>query len=175
VLTKNIVIIVTLLIISLLFGLFWTVAPALMKDRLVGTIASANPARQCFNYYKNSKDYFKDPDSAYIESSYILTKEADKEQMSRYPLVFEMGYDSIAVVKVRAHNSMGGYVSDSIYCPYKESDSSANQIIYNIKESTYFGELDTKELCIKLSQAIDYYKPDAYFKEKCNNFGILLQ
>lgn len=59
---------------SLLFGLFWVIAPAHMKDKVVGLITFANTDRQCFNYYKEEEHYFNDPDSAYIESSRILTK-----------------------------------------------------------------------------------------------------
>lgn len=175
--TKNIVIISSLTVIGLLLSLFWVVAPALMKDKVVGVIAFSSADRRCFNYYKNEKDYFKDPDSAYIESSDIFTKKEDQDKMIHYyPLAFGMGYDSIVEIKVRARNSMGGYVSDSIYCPYKESDSGGRELHYNINMGIYFSTEKLKENCEKLQTPIGYYKPSDDIKNRCAElFGILLQ
>lgn len=49
--TKNIVIIASLTIVSLFLGLFWIVAPALMKDKVVGFINSSSADRQCCYSY----------------------------------------------------------------------------------------------------------------------------
>jgi hypothetical protein len=153
--TKNIVIISSLIIASLLLGLFWVVAPANMKDKVVGLISFASADRLCFNYYKNEKDYFKDPDSAYIESSRILTKKDDKEELRQYPVVLkEEEYDSVVQIKVRAHNSMGGYVSDNIYCPLNNVipfirfiSFSASQLFYSIDEGRYNDDAYIKKTC----------------------------
>ena len=60
------------IVTSILLGLFWVVAPALMKDKVVGLITFASTGRQCFNYYKNEKDFFKDPDSAYTLNGQVF-------------------------------------------------------------------------------------------------------
>lgn len=163
--TKNIVIIGSLTIVSLVLGLFWVVAPALMKDKVVGVITFASTGRQCFNYYKNEKDYFKDPDSAYIESSRILTKKDDKEELSQYPVVLEDDkYDSVVQIKVRARNSMGGYVSDNIYCPLSSGKFD------EIQQSLYFTEVNLKEewreICAK---AVAIGMHTASIDEHCSN------
>lgn len=142
------------IIASLLFGLFWVVAPANMKDKVVGLVTFASADRLCFNYYKNEKDYFKDPDSAYIESCRILTKTDNKEELRQYPVVLkDAKYDSVVQIKVRAHNGMGGYVSDNIYCAINNEYSflsfSTSQVIYDIDESRYNSDVYYKEVCNK--------------------------
>lgn len=115
------------IIASLLLGLFWVVAPALMKDKVIGLVTSGNTDRQCFNYYKNKNDYFIDPDSAYIESSRILPKPTiikEEYPFNLEPILKDDEYDSLIEVKVFAHNSMGGYVSDTINCPMSENNFS---------------------------------------------------
>lgn len=97
--TSKIVLAVSLIVILLSLGVFWVVAPAIMKDKVVSLVSSFNNDRQCFNYYKNEKNYFINPDSAYIESSRILPKAEVNE---------DYGYSSILEVKVFAHNAMGG-------------------------------------------------------------------
>lgn len=112
--------VIALTIIGFLFGMFWVIAPALMKDKVIGLITFGNTDRQCFNYYKNEKDYFINPDSAYIESSRILPKSTTYKDEYPFNLEYMLKdeeYDSIIEVKVFAHNSMGGYVSDTINCP----------------------------------------------------------
>lgn len=126
--------VIALTIIGFLFGMFWVIAPALMKDKVIGLITSGNPDRQCFNYYKNEENYFKDPDSAYIESSRILPKSTtykDEYPFNLEHLLKDAEYDSIIEVKVFAHNSMGGYVSDTINCPLSENNfSRSNTAMY---------------------------------------------
>jgi hypothetical protein len=96
---------------SLLFALF---APAYQRDKVIGLFTFMRNDRQCFNFHK--KD-FKDPDSAYMESSYIWTRADEKEynKSNRNPIFKK--YEAVVRVKVHAKNSMGGYVSDSIECP----------------------------------------------------------
>ena len=107
---KNPVVIATLVISSLMFGLFWVVAPANMKDKVVGVMTFASAERQCFNYHK--ENYFKDPDSAYIENGFIRTK----EEVEINPSAF-VEFDSYVILNVQAKNSMGGYGSELITCP----------------------------------------------------------
>ena len=120
--TKNIVIIASLTVISLILGMFWVVAPANMKDKVIGFVTSGNTDRQCFNYYKNKKDYFRYPDSAYMESSYIWTKKDELEFNKQFKLgispysIFNK-YDSVVRIKVRAKNAMGDYASINLECP----------------------------------------------------------
>lgn len=111
---KNPMVIVSLIITSLLFGLFWIVAPAYMKDKVVGLITFPSAERQCFNYHK---DNFKDPDTAYIKVSSILTKNEGMAIMGGNPYEIYEKFDSYVVVNVQAKNSMGGYGSELIKCP----------------------------------------------------------
>jgi len=162
--TKNIVILASLIITSLLFGLFWIVAPAHMKDRLVGVITSASAERQCFNYYK--KDYFKDPDSAYIESSRILTKQHDAEELKQYPLALK--YISIVQVKVLARNSMGGYGVSDVICPLVENNTfdETETLLYLL---TVANEQSKKETCTKAVNIGQKYL-SAGVKEYCSEY-----
>ena len=112
---KNPVIIASLVISSLMFGLFWVVAPANMKDKVVGLLNFASAERQCFNYHK--ENYFKDPDSAYIESGLIRTRKEEMEIKGRNSLAIFEKFDSVVMVNVQAKNSMGGYGSELIMCP----------------------------------------------------------
>ena len=120
--TKNILII-CLTVTGLIFGLFWVTAPALMKDKVIGLATFASAERKCFNYYKHKNDYFKDPDSAYIESSRILTKEANLSELGKYGSLFLKNDEYISVVEINVYskNSMGGYGKDKIYCPLTKS------------------------------------------------------
>jgi hypothetical protein len=159
--TTNIVIVASLIIVGLLFGLFWVVAPALMKDKVVSLITSESAERQCFNYYKNEINYFTDPDSAYIESSHILPKNTTYKD--------EGHYDSIIEVKVFAHNKMGGYVSDTIDCPLsKNYFSNIDTAIYLLDKQN---RKSTIENCEKMREkfggASMGYNLDAYFEENC--------
>ena len=43
-----------------------------MKDKLIGVATFASNERQCFNFHK---DDFTDPDSAYLVSSFVWTKQ----------------------------------------------------------------------------------------------------
>ncbi len=109
--------------------LFWVVAPTLIKDKVVGLVTFSSTDRQCFNYYKNKDNYFKDPDSAYMESSLIWTKTDNLDELREHQNIIEIDkvinikeYDSIVKVKVRARNSMGGYASEDIYCPLADNN-----------------------------------------------------
>ncbi|MDP1774069.1 MAG: hypothetical protein Q8L15_17510 [Methylobacter sp.] len=167
--TKNIVIIASLTVVSLMFGLFWVIAPALMKDKVVGLVTFASADRQCFNYYKNKEDYFKDPDSAYIESRRILTKKDNLEELKALQEIIEIDkvlkikeYDSVVQIKVRARNSMGGYTSDDIYCPlvdkkFNRIDLLRYDVLYSIKKSTEEVEL-IKEKCTTVIGFSDTHK-----------------
>jgi hypothetical protein len=159
--TKNIIIIASLTIISLILGLFWVVAPTPMKDKIIGLFTFASAERKCFNYYKN--DYFKDPDSAYIDSSRILTREHDGVELEQYPLL-DVKYKSVVQIKVLARNSMGGYAVSDIMCPLEENNTfwENSTTIYLMKVAN---EQSKKETCTKAekigrkyltAQVIDY-------------------
>ncbi|MGA7179246.1 MAG: hypothetical protein WBX11_06630 [Thiobacillaceae bacterium] len=80
--------------------LFWLLAPANVRDRAIGLLTFASSERQCFNYHK--KD-FNDPDSAYVDSSYVSTRKIENERV-------------LLRVKVKAKNLMGGYVTEYVEC-----------------------------------------------------------
>ena len=157
------------IVTSILLGLFWVVAPALMKDKVVGLITFASTGRQCFNYYKNEKDFFKDPDSAYIENSLIWTKKDNAEELRDHQGIIEIDkvltikqYDSVVQVKVRAHNSMGGYASEDIYCPLVDKEFNKTNLAmydmhYSIKKSIEENEL-MKEKCATVIGFTDTHK-----------------
>lgn len=142
------------ILVSVLFGFFWVVAPAPMKDKVVGLITFASVERQCFNYYKNEDDYFKDPDSAYIQSSKILTKKDNYRELKQYVLPprdktegrIKGNYDSVVVVRVMSKNSMGGYGGDDIYCALDDGRFDGFQYLLDKSayESRLRHELETK-------------------------------
>ncbi|MDP1771088.1 MAG: hypothetical protein Q8L15_02295 [Methylobacter sp.] len=172
--TKNIVIIASLTVVSLMISLFWVVAPALMKDKIVGVFTYASADRQCFNYYKNQEKYFNDPDSAYIESSHILTKEHDETELTKYSEAI-LAYKSIVQVKVFALNRMGGYVSDDIICPlaadrrFDESVTRLYLVDVTLEEMNLRSEEKRKEFCTKI---VKYPKDDnsEYVRKRCPEY-----
>ena len=92
--------------------LFFLLAPPNIKDRAISVVTFATSERQCFNFYKPD---FNDPDSAYVESSYVWSRENAKSVGSD-EFTYET-YDAVLRVKTRAKNLMGGYGSDVIECP----------------------------------------------------------
>lgn len=141
---KNSMVIASLVIFSLMFGLFWVVAPANMKDKVVGLLTFASAERQCFNY--NKEYYFKDPDSAYIENGFIRTKNEEMEIKGRNSLAIFEKFDSVVMVNVQAKNSMGGYGSELIMCPLVDNRFDRAVVLsYDI-----------------LQRANDLYKKDKY-------------
>ena len=64
--------------LAIVIILFFTLAPANMKDKLIGLIEFNSDARKCFNFHKED---FIDPDSAYLDSSYVWTKKDELEIM----------------------------------------------------------------------------------------------
>ena len=172
--TKNIIIIASLTIISLILGLFWVIAPAPMKDKVIGLVTSLSAERQCFNYYKDDKQYFTDPDSAYIESSRLLTKESNIDELSKYPVALKYKYfDSVLEIKVLAHNSLGGYVSDYIHCPLIQGEfdkSDQSEYTSDQKINSFLENVDQEhnELCAKaIKSGVHTYDIDKFIKEEC--------
>ena len=108
-----------------------------------------------------------------------MTKKDDKEELRQYPVVLkEEEYDSVVQIKVRAHNSMGGYVSDNIYCPLNNEYSflsfisfSITQVEYSIDESFYNSEADMKEFCAKIvASEVQTINIDKRVKEGCERY-----
>jgi len=136
--------IITIVSIGIILGVLLNISSALTRDRIVGLVAFATDERKCFNYYKDD-DYFKDPDSAYIDSSTILTKKNDKEELKLYyPHILDKksSFNSIIEVNVFAKNSMGGYVSDKIECPLGDKynlfdDMEIKMATYHIEKYAY--------------------------------------
>lgn len=95
-------------------ALFWVFAPAHVKDRVVGVATFATNERQCFNFNKKG---FGDPDTAYLVSSRIWTRENEQEYNKDKPDPIFEKYESVLMVEARAKNPMGGYVSVSLGCP----------------------------------------------------------
>jgi len=115
-----------IVVIGILFGLFWSASSPLTKDKVIGLVTFNTIERECFNFYKNEDNYFKDPDSAYIDSSTILTIEHDKDALIlKHPYLFKndavseevVPPHSVILVKVYAKNGLGGYVHSEISCP----------------------------------------------------------
>lgn len=130
----------------LLFGLFWVVSPENIKDKIIGLLTFASNERQCFNYYKNDKDYFKDPDSAYIVSSVILEKSynGNSDHHEHLEELKDLIYDSILRLKVRARNSIGGYATDNIDCPLLN-----NKILDVVDFARYELDESNKLICLQ--------------------------
>lgn len=126
--TKYILII---LVTGALFSSFWSVSSALTKDRLIGAFTFFQADRKCFNYHK-SNNYFKNPDSAYIVSSILLTKENNRRELKQnYPHIFseDYHYPGIVELEVSAMNSMGGYASSKVNCPIPSIWSTSEYMI----------------------------------------------
>lgn len=98
--------------IPIIISLFFLLAPPNIKDRAIGVVTFATSERRCFNFYKPE---FNDPNSAYVESSYVWSRENAKSVGSG-EFTYET-YDAILRVKTRAKNLMGGYGSEVIECP----------------------------------------------------------
>lgn len=93
---------------------FWLLAPAAIKDRLVGLATFNTDERQCFNLYK---EHLNDPESAYLEKSFVWTKEWEAKYRGVNPDPIYKKYDSVLKVQIRAKNRMGGYVDQWVQCP----------------------------------------------------------
>lgn len=98
--------------------LFWFAGPAYLKDRIRGVVTFATDERRCFSFHK---DDFKDPETAYVESSYVWTKANETKSSQYYTDPVFTKYDAVIKVKVRAKNAMGGYVSEHVECPLVNS------------------------------------------------------
>jgi hypothetical protein len=106
-----------LLAVAVCGALFAILAPANMKDKLIGVATFATNERQCFNFHKK---YFIDPDSAYFESSYILTRKDKLESYKELNLYTDPAFDKYEAmlnIQVKAKNHMGGYVTEHVECP----------------------------------------------------------
>lgn len=104
-----------LLAVAVSGTLFAILAPANIKDKLIGVATFATNERQCFNFHKSD---FNDPDSAYLEDSFIWTKEDELSSVGQ-ALAREayLKHDAILNIKVRAKNRMGAYVQEYVECP----------------------------------------------------------
>lgn len=109
---KKIIAFVVLLVA--LSGSFWILAPAYMKDKVVGVATFYTSERQCFNY---RKAYFNDPDTAYVDGSFIWTKEREERSGVKNPDPIFEDYDEVVSVKVYAKNRLGNYIMDYVRCP----------------------------------------------------------
>ena len=88
-------------------------APEYMKDRVLGVATFATSERRCFNFHKPD---FKDPETAYLEESYVWSKDDHANYGGSENDTFSK-YDAVIRVKVRAKNSMAAYTSEYIECP----------------------------------------------------------
>ena len=118
----NSLILLALVVIGVLFA---TLAPAAMKDKLIGLTTFATNERRCFNFHK---DDFNDPDSAYIDHSFISQKD------NRSHAFLSREYKEMLQVKVRVKNQMGAYDWDYVSCPLVEGkfDETASRLYKHV-------------------------------------------
>ena len=103
--------------IGVIGSLFVILAPANMKDKLIGVATFATNERQCFNFHKK---YFIDPDSAYVDSSYVQSRKEQLEIKKSVGFYIDHDFDkygAMMYLKVKAKNAMGGYVTENVECP----------------------------------------------------------
>jgi hypothetical protein len=81
---------------------------------VIGVFTFATDERRCFNFHK--KDFI-DPESAYLDSSFIWTKKDEQETAKEHASSVFDNYEAVLNVKVFARNRMGGYVSNYLECP----------------------------------------------------------
>lgn len=125
-------IIITSLIITTVI-VAWLLLPPHQKDKFNALIMPNTPERQCYELYKND---LKDPYTAYLESSYIWTKELEMKSSMKPDKKFDK-YDEFIVVKVRAKNGFGAYGVVRFECPlvqgsFRYSDAMAFKMNINL-------------------------------------------
>ena len=108
---------IVLLTVAVSGTLFAILAPANMKDKMMGVATFATNERQCFNFHKK---YFIDPDSAYLDSSYVQSRKEQLEFKKSMGFYIDPDFDkygAMMYLQIKARNSMGGYVTENVECP----------------------------------------------------------
>lgn len=139
-----------LVVVAAIGILFATLAPANMKDKLVGVVTFASDERRCFNFHKAD---FIDPDSAYVRDSFIWTKKNELSIGSKYPDPAYQKYEAMINVEVLAKNRMGGYVKEYVTCPLVNGSFNSDEAFM------YKSERDTPAAVEQAAPAIEEAAP----------------
>jgi hypothetical protein len=97
-------------------GAFALFAPEYQKDKVLALFTSGTNERQCFDYHKNNREAFKDPSTAYLSKSYVLTKESDSVLFKEFSGSAFEKHDSLLIVVAQAKNSYGAYGKSTLKC-----------------------------------------------------------